>query len=74
MDTKLSKVKSALASGDEIAALRIVAKFPRLGVQKDAITRAWAAYQNPEFYREIGKNPAELVAFGVAAVREKYGI
>ena len=42
-------------------ALRIAAKFPVLGAQKEAIQRAWQAVQRPDFYRAIGKDPAELI-------------
>lgn len=54
-------------------ALRIAAKFPILGAQKEAITRAWQALQRPDFYRAIGKDPAELIADGVRALQERYG-
>ncbi len=70
--TKLQKLRDLLAKGDDIGALRIAAKFPRLGDAKEAITRAWAAHTNPDFYREIGQDPAALVAAGVRAVRARY--
>ena len=74
METKLSKVKRAWLQGDYIGALRIVAKFGQLGDQKEAITRAWAAYQNPAFYRETGKDPQELIQSGITAIRIRYGL
>lgn len=74
MNTKLSKLKAAWAAGDYVGALRIAAKFPRLGDDRDAISRAWAAYQSPEFYREIGRNPDELFAAGISAIAERYGL
>jgi hypothetical protein len=74
METKLSKVRALLAAGDETAALRIVARFPRLGAEKEVITRGWAAHQNPDFYTALGFDPAELVRLAIAAVREKYGL
>ena len=74
MESKLSKVRALVAAGDEVAALRIVARFPRLGAEKQVITRGWNAHQNSEFYRTLGFDPAELVRGAIAAIRAKYGI
>lgn len=72
--TKLARLKACLAAGDPIGALRIAAKFPALGEHKERITRGWAAHQSQELYREMGHDPAALVADAVAAIRERYGI
>lgn len=74
METKLAKLKAKLAAGDHAGALRIAAKFPQLGAEKEAITRAWQAIQSPGFYREVGKDPDELIRAGVAAIRTRYKI
>lgn len=74
MQTKLAKLKAALAAGDHAGALRIAAKFPQLGSEKVAITRAWAAHQNPDFYRQLGQDPDALFAAGISAIRTRYGI
>ena len=72
--TKLQQIKNALAEGDEVGALRIAASFGRLGEYRDRIRRGWAAHTQPRNYAELGKDPAALVADGIAAIREKYGI
>lgn len=74
METKLSKLKAAFASGDFIGALRIAARFPQLGAEKVAIQTAWAAHQNPDFYREIGKDPEALLSAGIEAIRARYSL
>ena len=74
METKLSKVRALLAAGDETGALRIVARFPRLGAEKAVITRGWDAHQNPDFYRALGSDPNELVRDAMIAIRRKYGL
>ncbi len=74
MQTKLAKLTAALAAGDQVSALRIAAKFPQLGEHKEPITRAWAAYQSPQFYRELGHDPDDLFQTGIAAIRARYGI
>jgi hypothetical protein len=73
LEPKLAKAKHAHDSGDLIGCLRIVAKFPRLGAEKIRIERAWSAHTNPEMYRAMGFDVAELVADGIAAIRAKYG-
>ena len=74
METKLAKLKAAFAAGDHIGALQIAARFPQLGEQKEHVTRAWAAVQNPQFYREIDRDPDQLIAAGIAALRERYNL
>lgn len=72
--TKLSQVIEKLRAGDRRGALRIAARFPQLGDQKERITRGWQAVQSPDVYREMGHDPDALVADGVAALYERYEI
>lgn len=74
METKLSKVEAAFRSGDHREALRIAARFPRLGEHKEAITRAWAAIQSPAFYAEIGQDPGQLIEAGIDALKARYSL
>jgi plasmid stabilization system protein ParE len=69
---KPALIQAALARNDAREALRIAASFPHLGEHKAAITRGWEACQRPDFYRSLGKDPAELVTVGIAAVRARY--
>lgn len=72
--TQLARLKALMAAGDYRAALKLAAGWAQLGNHKAPIERGWAAILNPNFYREIGKDPDVLVAAGVAALRERYGI
>lgn len=74
MDTKIGRVRALMAAGDEVGALRLVVKFPRLGAEKVVIERGWMAHTRPEFVREIGHDPDRLFADAVAAIRAKYGV
>lgn len=71
--TKLSVLRAYMAAGEWSNALRLAARFPRLGAERVAITRAWEALQRPAFYAAIGKDPAALVAAGRAALERRYG-
>jgi hypothetical protein len=72
METKLSKLKAAMARGDRKAVLRIAAKFPRLGEHKVAITRAWDALTNRSTYEQMGHDVDSIVSAGVDAVKARY--
>ena len=72
--TKLQKLREAWTGGDFIGALSIAAKFPRLGVQKEDVERAWAAWQNPAFYRSIGRDPMHTLLIGLQAISIKYNL
>ena len=74
MQTKLSKLKQAWDSGTKTEALRIAAKFPQLGEQRDAITQGWSAHQNPAFYKEIGKDPVALIERAFEALIARYNL
>lgn len=74
METKLNQLRAAWAAGDRMGALRIAARFPRLGAEKEAITRAWEASQRPALYRQMGRDPDALVEAGMEALAARYGL
>ena len=70
---KIDVLRASCANGDYYAALRLAASFPRLAPKHvNAIKQGWSAASNPVFYREIGKDPAKLVAEGVVALMDEY--
>lgn len=72
MQTKISIIRELWTKGDKISALKIAAKFPQLGEEKRDITTAWAAVTNPSFYKQINKDPEDLIETGLDAMQEKY--
>lgn len=69
---KLDQVRAAWNSGDKIAALRIASRFGDRSDETIAFKRAWDAHSNPGFYKQIGKDPAELTAAGLNALARKF--
>ncbi len=69
MKTAKDKVIELIEAGDDIAALRIVAKWHNLGNHKEAITRGWAARTNASFYRQIEKDPDAMLEAGIEAMK-----
>lgn len=72
METKLSQLLLMMDAGDWNAAIRFAAKFPRLGAEKDVIMRAKDALLNPDFYRQLKRDPDQLVEAGRLALAAKY--
>lgn len=72
MTTKIAQLRQAAAAGRWTEALRMAARFPRLGEERTAILRAWNAYLRPEFYRQLRQDPEVVVAADIAALRAKY--
>jgi len=72
MVTKLSQVLAAMEKNDWELALRIAAKFPQLGDQKNAIRDGHEAFVRPQFYRQLGKDPAALIERAKLALTERY--
>lgn len=68
MQRKIYTLRQLMDSGDWHAAIRSAAKFPRLGKDRDAILRAKDALNNPDFYRQIGKQPDELIREGAVCL------
>jgi hypothetical protein len=71
--SKIAQLRAAMAAHDWERALRLAARFPRLGAHKAAIVRAHEAYTNPRFYKQIGQDPEKLKAEGRRALIERYG-
>lgn len=71
--TKLAQLRALMAAEEWRSAILLAAKFPRLGARRGAILDAREAYLRPAFQRELGKDPAALIAAGRRALAEAYG-
>jgi len=73
--TKADQVRAWVQAGDFRPALKMVASWGRALRAKgheETIKLAWAAASNPDFYRQLKKDPDALVAAGVAALKLLY--
>lgn len=73
METKLSKLKQKMKTGDLAGALRIASKFQELGKQRDAILDAYLAHTNPRWILCLGKDIEELKNLGKRALIDRFG-
>ena len=70
--SKASQVRDFMAAGQWPEAIRLAASFPRLDKHREAILDARAAYTNPRFLQQIGKDVDALKAAGQAALQERF--
>jgi hypothetical protein len=62
MNSKVSRVRSAWASGDRIGALRVAARFFDRSADTRSFKRGMDAHNHPYFYRQIGRDPEQILA------------
>jgi len=74
MQTALSKLKAFWAAGEHRKALKLAASWPELGDHDEAIRNGWSAASNPNFIKQLGRNPDEDYKAGLAAVAERYDL
>lgn len=72
METKLSKVKAAMAAGDWQRALALAARFPDLGAQRAAILDGHTAYTNPRWLLCLHRDVEQAKRDGAAALMARY--
>jgi hypothetical protein len=73
MNCKSDQIRGAWGAGDRIGALRIAARFFDRSIDTRTFKRGIDAYNNPGFYRQLGKDPEQMVrdALDVLANRFK---
>lgn len=72
METKISVLRLQMQNGQWTEAIRMAARFPRLGDERGAILDAQMALTNPAFCRGMRKDPDALIEAGIAALKSKY--
>jgi len=74
MDCKTDKIRIAWAAGDKIGALRNAARFFDRSDETKIFKRGMDAHNNPEFYRQLGKEPLELVMTALAVLAKRFDL
>lgn len=74
MKTKMSLLRELALQNDWESAIKLVAKFPRLGKERDDILSADMALKHPSFCIAIKKDPEQLIKLGVQAIKSKYNL
>jgi hypothetical protein len=74
MDCKSDQIRAAWSAGDQIGALRIAARFFDRSIDTRTFKRGIDAYNNPGFYRQVGKDPEQLMAAALKLLAKKFGL
>jgi hypothetical protein len=71
---KTDRIRAAWAVGDRIGALRIAARFFDRSEATKAFKRGMDAHNNPEFYRQIGKDPDSLLSAALQLLARRFSL
>jgi len=74
MICKTDQIRAAWGTGDRIGALRIAARFFDLSSDTKTFKRGMDAYNNPAFYRQIGKDPEQLTQAALELLAKKFSL
>jgi hypothetical protein len=74
MISKSDKIRAAWAAGDHIGALRIAGRFFDRSDATKVFKRGMDAHNNPEFYRQLGKDPEQLLITALDLLERKYNL
>jgi hypothetical protein len=69
---KTDKIRTAWAAGDRIGALRIAARFFDRSDDTRAFKRGIDAHNHPGFYRQLGKEPKQIVKGALAVLARQF--
>jgi hypothetical protein len=72
MICKSDQIRAAWGAGDRIGALRIAARFFDRSSDTKTFKRGMDAYNNPGFYRQLGKEPEQLMAAALVLLAKKF--
>jgi len=74
MKRKVDELRDAWNSGDQIGALRIAARFFDRSTKTKTFKRGIDAHNNPAFYRQIGKEPEQLIKTALNVLARRFGL
>jgi hypothetical protein len=66
--------RAAWGSGDQIGALRIAARFFDRSFATRTFKRGMDAYNNPDFYRQIGKDPEQIIGAALDILAKRFNL
>jgi hypothetical protein len=70
--SKTERIRTALHSGDWLSALRLASRFHDRSDDTLAFKRGFDAYQHPEFYRQLGKDPGKLINAAIKRLEARF--
>ena len=74
MICRTDKIRAAWAAGDRIGALRIAVRFSDRSADTKTFKRGMDAYNNPRFYRQLGKEPEQITQDALETLAKRFGL
>jgi hypothetical protein len=74
MRNKTDQLRAAWFRGDRIGALRIAARFFDRSAHTQAMKRGMDAHRHPDFYRQIGQKPQELITAELDLLAKRFDL
>ena len=74
MNCKSDQIRAAWQAGDRIGALRIAARFFDRSANSKTFKRGMDAYNNPGFYRQLGKDPEQIVRDALDVLAKRFNL
>jgi hypothetical protein len=74
MSCKTDQIRTTWAAVDQIGALRIAARFFDRSDATKAFQRGMNAYNHPGFYRQLGKEPQEVVTAALETLAKRFDL
>jgi hypothetical protein len=72
MESKTEIIRTTLDRGDWLSALRVASRFHDRSSDTLLFKRGFDAYQNPDFYRQLGKDPEKLVTAAIKRLKTRF--
>jgi hypothetical protein len=74
MNCKTDQIRAAWAAGDRIGALRVAARFFDRSIDTKVIKRGMNAHNHPGFYRQLGKDPEQMVRNALDVLARRFNL
>jgi hypothetical protein len=71
---KVDQIRDAWAAGDQIAALRIAARFFDRSGDTLVFKRGMDAHNHPSFYIQLGLEPVQIVSDALATLARRFDL
>jgi hypothetical protein len=73
MESKTDRIRNAIAEADWLSALRVASRFHDRSDDTIEFKRGFNAYQHPEFYHQLDKEPDRLIEAAMNRLRARFG-
>jgi hypothetical protein len=72
MQSKTERIKTALDRDDWLSALRVASRFHDRSADTLTFKRGFDAYQHPDFYRQLGKDPDKFINAAIERLQARF--